>query len=123
VKKVMVVDDSRTIRQQVGTALAQAGYEVVEACDGIDGLEKLEGHDDLALILCDINMPRMSGLEMLSAIVNRSNGSAVPVLMLTSEGRPDLIDRARRSGAKGWIMKPVKLEMLLAAVHRLLGAS
>lgn len=122
-KKVMVVDDSRTIRQQVGIALTQAGYQVVEACDGVEGLEKIEAHDDLVLILCDINMPRMSGLELLSAISKRTNGSKVPVLMLTSEGRPDLITRARESGAKGWIMKPVKLEMLLAAVRRLAGSA
>jgi two-component system chemotaxis response regulator CheY len=118
VKKILVIDDSETVRQQVRQALATAGYDVVEAVDGVDGLEKLRAADgDVALALCDVNMPRMNGLEVV-AEVNRS-GPSIPILMLTTEGQPSLIRRARESGAKGWIVKPFKPELLLAAVTKL----
>jgi two-component system chemotaxis response regulator CheY len=117
VKKVLVIDDSDTIRQQVKHALASTGYEIIEAVDGVDGLEKLRTIADLDMALCDVNMPRMSGLEMIAEA--QRAGSKVPVLMLTTEGQPSLIRRARESGAKGWIVKPFKPELLVAAVTKL----
>jgi two-component system chemotaxis response regulator CheY len=119
VKKILVIDDSETVRQQVRQALATAGYDIVEAVDGVDGLEKLRGatDGDVALALCDVNMPRMNGLEVV-AEVNRG-GPSIPILMLTTEGQPSLIRRAREAGAKGWIVKPFKPELLLAAVTKL----
>jgi two-component system chemotaxis response regulator CheY len=115
-KKILVIDDSDGIRQQVRGALAPAGYEVVEAIDGVDGLEKLRAHRDLALALCDVNMPRLSGLEMMTIV--REESLATPIIMLTTEGQPSLVRRARESGAKGWIVKPFKAELLLAAVQK-----
>jgi two-component system, chemotaxis family, chemotaxis protein CheY len=117
VKKVLVIDDSDTIRQQVKHALAATGYQIIEAVDGVDGLEKLRTIGDLAMALCDVNMPRMSGLEMIAEA--QRSGSKVPILMLTTEGQPALIRRARESGAKGWIVKPFKPELLVAAVTKL----
>src|SRR3954465_10677099 len=62
-KKVMVVDDSRTVRQRVGLVLSQAGYDVLEASDGIEGAEKINTTKDIAMVICDVNMPRMNGIE------------------------------------------------------------
>ncbi len=117
-KKILVVDDSETIRQQVKQALAATGYEIVEAVDGVDGLEKLRAIPDLGLALCDVNMPRMNGLDMIAEV--QRTGPRIPILMLTTEGQPSLIKRAREAGAKGWIVKPFKPELLVAAVIKLI---
>ena len=117
-KKILVIDDSETIRQQVKQALAATGYEIIEAVDGIDGLEKLRAVTDLDIALCDVNMPRMNGLEMIAEV--QRTGPKIPILMLTTEGQPSLIRRARESGAKGWIVKPFKPELLVAAVTKLI---
>jgi two-component system chemotaxis response regulator CheY len=117
---ILLIDDSETVRQQVRRTLVGAGYEVIEASDGVDGLEKIRRRTDLFLALCDINMPRMNGLEMLEHL--HRDGSTLPVVMLTTEGQPVLIRRAKEAGAKGWIVKPIKPEPLLAAVTRVLGA-
>ena len=76
------------------------------AVDGIDGLETLRAVTDLALALCDLNMPRMNGLDMIAEV--QRTGPKIPILMLTTEGQPSLIRRAREAGAKGWIVKPFK---------------
>jgi len=115
-KKVLVVDDSPTVRQQVGMALTQAGYAVVEAVDGVDGLAKVDG---TSMVICDVNMPRMNGLEMLERLHADAKYSSLPVLMLTTEGQPALIERAKKAGAKGWVVKPFKAELLVAAVKKL----
>jgi two-component system chemotaxis response regulator CheY len=117
-EKILVIDDSETVRQQVRQALGGAGFEVVEAVDGIDGLEKISQTTDLSLVLCDINMPRMTGLEMLGQL--HREGSTLPILMLTTEGQPSLIRRAREAGAKAWIVKPFKTEQLIAVVSKIL---
>jgi len=120
-KKVMVVDDSPSVRQQVGMALTQAGYGVVEAVDGQDGLGKA-GTSGVSLVICDINMPRMNGLEMVEKMKADPKTSALPVVMLTSEGQPALMERAKKAGAKGWIIKPFKADLLIAAVKKLVPA-
>lgn len=116
-KRVLVVDDSPTVRQQVGLALKLAGFDVVEAVDGLDGLAKLDA--TIRMMICDVNMPRMNGLEMLEKVKADAKFPGVPVVMLTTEGQPALIERAKKAGAKGWIIKPFKAEMLVAAVQRL----
>jgi two-component system chemotaxis response regulator CheY len=118
VKKILVIDDSETIRQQVKQALAATGYEIIEAVNGVDGLEKLRALADLDMALCDVNMPRMNGLDMIAEV--QRSGPKIPILMLTTEGQPSLIRRARESGAKGWIVKPFKPELLVAAVTKLI---
>ena len=119
-KKIIVIDDSPTVRQQVGMALKQAGFDVVEATDGEEGLSTIRNVKDAAMAICDVNMPRMNGLEMLEALAR--TGSVLPVLMLTTEGQPQLVERAKKSGAKGWIVKPFKAELLVAAVKKLTAA-
>jgi two-component system chemotaxis response regulator CheY len=117
--KVMIVDDSLMVRQQVRTALDGAGFAVVEAKDGADALEKLAAFPDTSLVVLDINMPNMNGIEFLQSLRNNEQHAQVPVVMLTTEGHPELMQQAKSLGAKGWIIKPFKAELLIAAVRRL----
>jgi two-component system chemotaxis response regulator CheY len=117
---VLVVDDSLTVRQQVTAVLAAAGYDVVEACDGLTGLDALRACPGISMILCDVNMPRMDGLEFLEKLKGDSCCTA-PVVMLTTNGTPDLIARAKRAGARGWIVKPFQARLLVGAVRRIVG--
>lgn len=121
-KKIMIVDDSRTIRQQVRFTLTKGGYEVLEAEDGSDGFEKLKANPDVAMVISDVNMPNMNGLEMVEKIKSESSISGIPIIMLTTEGAADLIDRAKKAGAKGWLVKPFKPDQLIAAVGKLTGS-
>jgi two-component system chemotaxis response regulator CheY len=119
--KILIVDDSRTIRQQVGTALIQAGYQIVEAEDGLEGLTAIGAQSDLVMVICDINMPNMDGIEMLTAMKADEKNAGLPVVMLTTEGKAELIQRAKRIGAKGWMVKPFKPEQLIAVVRKIVG--
>ena len=121
-KKVMIVDDSRTVRQQVAATLAPAGFEVLAAEDGVEGLERIKQVPDLALVLCDINMPRMDGLEMLLA-AKEAGALSMPVVMLSTEGRSDLIERAKQAGARGWLVKPFNAAQLVVIARKLTGAN
>jgi two-component system chemotaxis response regulator CheY len=121
-KKIMVVDDSRTVRQQVASVLTEAGYDVLEASDGVEGAEKIDASDDLAMVICDVNMPRMNGIDMLTLLKKNGRHQNLVVLMLTTEGQSGPIARAKQAGAKGWIVKPFVPDTLLAAVRKLAGA-
>lgn len=118
-KKILIVDDSRTIRQQVSITLNKGGFDVVEAEDGRDGIAKLRGHADVSLIISDVNMPNMNGLEMVEAINADSKLPHPPIVMLTTEGSAELIERAKKAGAKGWLVKPFKPEQLVEVVSKL----
>ncbi len=120
-KKVLVVDDSVTVRQQVSSALSRAGFEVLEAADGRQGLNVIASTQDLKLVVSDVNMPHMDGLEMLERMRASDTNASVPVVMLTTEGQRDLIARAKQAGAKGWIVKPFKADLLIAAAKKLTG--
>lgn len=120
-KKIVVIDDSSTARQQVRSALVVAGYEVIEAIDGIDGLAKIQSHADASLVVCDVNMPNLNGLDMLAKLRAEQPAAQMPIIMLTTEAQPDLLQRAKQAGAKGWIVKPFKPDLLLAAVRKLVG--
>lgn len=116
-RPILVVDDSATVRQQIRQTLQTAGYEVFEAVDGQDGLDKIESVKP-ALVLCDVNMPRLNGIEMLTRLGTPALAT-LPVIMLTTEGQPSLIRKARDAGARGWIVKPFIPEQLVKAVQRL----
>lgn len=120
-KKVLLIDDSRLMRRVVMGVLSGAGYDVVEAEDGRDGLQKISENQDAMMVICDLNMPRMDGLELLAAAQKGAQGSIPPFLMLTSEAQPALVSRAKEGGARGWIVKPFDPEFLLAAVRRVIG--
>src|SRR5688572_20527165 len=121
-KKVLIVDDSSTIRQQVASALTKAGFDVIEAADGVEGSERIDLQRDIAAVICDVNMPRMNGIDMVAIVKRDQKNAALPMIMLTTEGQPELIAKAKTAGAKGWIVKPFKSELLVATIKRLTGA-
>jgi len=116
---ILIVDDSATVRQQVRLALTEGGFEVVEARDGLEGAETIESRTDISLVICDVNMPRMNGLDMLERVKGGGQRADLPVVMLTTEGQPSLIKRAKKNGAKGWIVKPFQAAQLVAAARKL----
>jgi two-component system, chemotaxis family, chemotaxis protein CheY len=122
-KKVMIIDDSRTIRQQVSGLLSGAGYDVLEAADGVEGLQRISTTPDLSLVIVDVNMPRMNGVEMVNVVKTEQRNPNLIVIMLTTEGQPELIAKAKAAGARGWMVKPVKPDLLLATVRKLAGAA
>jgi two-component system chemotaxis response regulator CheY len=118
-KKVLVVDDSETIRQHVAEALTNVGFQVFEASDGMAGLERVSQHD-FAMIILDVNMPLLNGLEMLERLKQDGKTARIPVLMLTTEAQRSMVERARLAGAKAWLIKPVKVDSLISTVNKVL---
>jgi two-component system, chemotaxis family, chemotaxis protein CheY len=118
-KKILIVDDSQTVRQQVSLALVQAGFDVLEAPDGEAGVKAVVANADIAAIVCDVNMPRLNGIDMLTQLKGLPRAGQLPVLMLTTEGQPALIRKAKEAGAKGWMVKPFNATQLVAAVQKL----
>ena len=119
-RTVLIVDDSMSVRDQVGSLLTKANYSVVQAEDGLDALDKLAGAPSVELVIADINMPRMNGLDLIEKIKSQERYKSLAVLMLTSEGQPALIERARKAGANGWIVKPFRHDLLVSAVKKIL---
>jgi two-component system chemotaxis response regulator CheY len=120
-KTIMVVDDSISIRQVVGIALKQAGYEVIEACDGNDALVRLAAlsGQKINLIISDVNMPNMDGITFVRELKTRPAYKFTPVLMLTTESQEEKKEQGKAAGARAWMVKPFKPEALLAAVQKL----
>ena len=115
---VLVVDDSSTVRQQVRAALTDAGFNAIEAEDGKEGLRML-AESEIACVICDVNMPRMNGIEMVEEVHRNPDLRQPPIVMLTTEGAQDLISKAKAAGACGWIVKPFQPDLLIAAVRKL----
>ena len=116
-RTVLTVDDSRTMRDMLLLALSQAGYRVVQAVDGIHGLEVLEGESP-DVIVTDINMPRMDGFGFIKGVRQSSCHRATPILVLTTESDTEKKTRARQAGATGWIVKPFDPAKLVDALRR-----
>jgi two-component system chemotaxis response regulator CheY len=116
-KRVLVVDDSATVRQQVRAALGSGDFLLMEAGDGTEGAEIINQFSDLAAVICDVNMPRMSGLDMVEAVKKDPKHTRLPIVMLTTEGQLELVQRAKAAG-----VKPFKPELLLAAIRKLTAA-
>jgi len=119
-KKVLVVDDSSAARQPIVLALTQAGFEVVEAASGNDGLRTMDRDPLVGLVICDVNMPRMNGLELVAAVKAKPRYASLPIVLLTTQARPRQVERAKQMGAKGWIVRPFKANLLVAAVRKLM---
>ncbi|WP_039963591.1 response regulator [Rhodopirellula europaea] len=115
---VLVVDDSASVRQQVGATLKQSGFNVVEAVDGVQGFNRIE-QGGIDCVICDVNMPNMNGIEMVQKVKANPANADLPIVMLTTEGAKELITQAKQYGAKGWIVKPFKANLLIAAVEKL----
>ncbi len=118
-KVIMTVDDSASIRQMVGLTLRGAGFEVVEAEDGIEAITKLkEQHVDM--LITDLNMPNMDGIELVKQVRSNQAIKFIPIIMLTTESQEKKKKEAKTSGATGWIVKPFKPEQLLAVIKKVL---
>ena len=118
-KTILTVDDSASVRQVVAFALKDAGYDALEAVDGSDALTKLSS--DVRLVITDLNMPRMDGLELIRQIRSGATNRYVPIVVLTTESQPARKLEAKAAGATGWIVKPFRPEQLIAVVHKVLG--
>jgi two-component system chemotaxis response regulator CheY len=118
-KTILVVDDSGTVRQQVSMALKQAGFAIVEAADGQEALDALASNRAIDMVVCDVNMPVLNGLEMVEKVKQNPAHKALPILMLTTEGQPSMIRRAKEAGAVGWIVKPFDANQLVQTAKHL----
>ena len=116
-KTILTVDDSTTMRAMLMLALSEAGFKVVQAVDGVHGLELL-GNETPDVIITDINMPRLDGFGFIEGVRKHARHRAVPVLVLTTESDDTKKDRARKAGATGWIVKPFNAEKLVSAIRR-----
>lgn len=116
-KTILTIDDSRTMREMLSMALVQAGYRVLQAVDGVEGLEilKSEGAD---VVITDINMPRLDGFGVIEGVRANPDHRATPILVLTTESDVAKKERARQAGATGWIVKPFNPVKLVDAVRR-----
>ncbi|MGA7522486.1 MAG: response regulator [Acidobacteriaceae bacterium] len=117
-KQVLTVDDSASVRQMVSFTLRNAGYGVAEACDGREGCAKAQGQK-FDLIVTDLNMPNMDGIEMIAAIRKLPAYGFTPILLLTTESQPEKKEAGKKAGATGWIVKPFQAEQLTAVVQKL----
>lgn len=119
-KMILAVDDSASIRQMVAFTLKSSGYEVVEAVDGMDGLEKAKTKT-FNLILSDQNMPRMDGLTMIKSLRGMPQYKTVPILVLTTESSDAMKQAGRSAGATGWLVKPFDPQKLIEVVKKVIG--
>ena len=119
-KKILAVDDSISIRKCISFVLTQEGYEVVEAVDGVDGLAKAK-EDKFNLVITDINMPNMDGIEMIKQIRQTEGYKFTPIIALTTENQDSKMQEGKAAGATGWIVKPFTSEKLLAIVKKIIG--
>jgi two-component system chemotaxis response regulator CheY len=118
---ILTVDDSASIRQAIKIALANEGYQVTEAANGAEGLTKaVAGEFDL--IITDLNMPVMDGLEMIRGLRAKPGQAGVPILFLTTESDADLKAQARAAGATGWLTKPFQPDQLVRVVKKVLAS-
>jgi two-component system chemotaxis response regulator CheY len=120
-KKILIVDDSSSVRTVARMALREKGYEVVEAGNGEEALQVLQG-DRCHLVISDVNMPVMDGIALLKQIKANPNYKFTPVIMLTTESGEDKKQEGRAAGAKAWITKPFQPQVLLDAVSKLVMA-
>jgi two-component system, chemotaxis family, chemotaxis protein CheY len=118
-KKLLIVDDSASMRNVVSMTLKSAGYEVIEACDGKDALAKLNGQK-VNLIISDVNMPVMDGLTFVKEVKQNPAYKFTPIIMLTTESEQAKRDQAKAAGAKAWVVKPFQPQQVLDAVAKLM---
>lgn len=117
---ILTVDDSASMRQMVAFTLKDAGYDVVEAADGMDGLQKAKA-GRINLVITDVNMPRMDGISLVKELRALPNYKFTPILLLTTESGADKKQEGKAAGATGWLVKPFNPDQLLATIKRVLG--
>lgn len=119
-KTILAVDDSASIRQMVAGVVRSAGYEVIEAVDGIDGFMRAQEHA-IDLVLTDQNMPRLDGFGLVERLRAQPRFERTPILILTTETSPEMKARGRAAKATGWLTKPFDPEVLLSVIARFVG--
>jgi two-component system, chemotaxis family, chemotaxis protein CheY len=119
-KTILAVDDSGSLRQMVAFSLKAAGYHVIEAVDGQDGLEKAR-LQVVDLVLTDQNMPRMDGLTLIKSLRALDTYQRVPILMLTTESSDEMKSKGKAAGANGWLVKPFDPQKLTEVVKKVIG--
>lgn len=117
-KTVLVVDDSASLRLVVKMALSGVGYQVLEACDGRSALSLLDGRS-VNMVVCDVNMPVMNGIEFVREAKKLSAYKFMPILMLTTESQEARKEEGRAAGARAWMVKPFSPTQLVSAVNKL----
>jgi two-component system, chemotaxis family, chemotaxis protein CheY len=118
-KKILVVDDSSSLRQLVSIVLSTAGYDLIEAENGQQALEKLDG-SKFHLAICDVNMPVMDGIEFVRNVKSMPDYRFLPVIMLTTESGENRKQEGRDAGVKAWVVKPFRPDQILNAVSKLI---
>ncbi len=119
-KTIMTADDSASVRQCVRIALTDAGYNVIEAVDGQDALDKFQATTP-DMLLFDVNMPNVDGIEAIRRVRQTPSGKFIPALLLTTESDESMKQKGRQAGATGWLVKPFNKDKLVAVVKKVLG--
>jgi len=117
-KTILVVDDSAAMRQLVSFAAKVAGYDVMAADGGKDALRKLDGGQQIDMVITDVNMPEMDGIEFIKQLRGMVNYRFTPIVMLTTESQEDKKREGKAAGASGWIVKPFKPEQLIEVIKK-----
>lgn len=117
--KILIVDDDKTTRKLLSFYLKGSGFEVVTAENGLDALEKL-GMDDINLIMTDLNMPFMDGIELVKTLKSDPNSAQIPIIMVTTEADINEQNRAFAAGANAYVTKPVTADMIVQKIKTIL---
>lgn len=120
--KIMVVDDSTSVRKMVAFTLENAGYSVIEAENGMDALEKLAGAS-VSMFIVDLNMPHVDGFELTRSVRAMDEYKFAPIIMLTTESLEEKKKEGKAAGATGWITKPFKPDQLIGVVEKVMPAN
>lgn len=118
-KRIVVIDDSESIRELVGLTLENAGYTVEKGIDGVDGLRFFDGRD-INLVITDLNMPHMDGIGVIKEVRQKDGYNTLPILVLTTESQAAKKEEAKAAGATGWIVKPFVAEKLISIVQKVI---
>ena len=117
---IMSVDDSFSMRTIIKTVLTTGGYELIEAENGVDALDKVQAEPDIDLFIIDVNMPKMDGISLIKELRTKNKYKAIPMIVLTTEAKDDKKAEGQAAGATGWIVKPFDSDKLLKVVSTLL---
>jgi two-component system chemotaxis response regulator CheY len=120
-KTILAVDDSASMRTIISSVVREAGYDVIEAVDGVDALEKVRSRSDVALVLTDQNMPRLDGFGLVAKLRTLPHYDSIPILFITTEAGDDMKARGRAVRATGWLTKPFEPQTLVDVIRKLVG--
>ncbi len=119
-KTILTIDDSKAIRDMVSLTLKGIGFNVIEAENGQIGLDQLRANS-VSMVIVDLNMPVMNGFDFIRAARRDPKGTGVPIIMLTTESKPEAKAEGKEAGATGWLNKPFDANMLVSVTQKLLG--